>query len=78
MKKSGPLAIAHLVLMIAMACGTIDAAVNFIVGYHNAAAGAERMSNLTNVCLMAIILAMLVSGALYLLKGYTKQAMSLR
>ena len=74
MKKSSPLIIAHLALMIAMACGTIGAAVNFIVGYHNAAANAQRLSNLMNVCLMAIILAMLVSGALYLLKGYTKRA----
>ena len=66
--------ITHLVLMIAMACGTIGAAINFIVGYHNAAANAERLSNLMNVFLMAFILAMLVVGALYLLKGYTKQA----
>ncbi len=74
MKKSSPLMISHLVLMIAMACGTVGAAVNFIVGCHNATADAERLSNLTNVFLMAIILAMLVAGALYLLKGYTKQA----
>ena len=74
MKKSSPLMIAHLVLMIAMACGTVGAAVNFIVGYHNATANVERLSNMMNVFLMAIILAMLVAGALYLLKGYTKQA----
>ena len=66
--------IAHLVLMIAMACGTIGAAVHFVVGYHNATANMERLSNLLNVFLMAIILAMLVAGALYLLKDYTKRA----
>ena len=74
MKKSSPLKIAHLVLMIAMACGTVGAAVNFIVGYHNASANTERLSNLMNVFLMAFILAMLVFGAMYLMKGYAKQA----
>ena len=73
-KKSSPLKIAHLVLMIAMACGTVGAAVNFIVGYHNASANTERLSNLMNVFLMAFILAMLVFGAMYLMKGYAKQA----
>ena len=74
MKKSSPIKIAHLVLMIAMACGTVGAAVNFIVGYHNASANTERLSNLMNVFLMAFILAMLVFGAMYLMKGYAKQA----
>ena len=60
--------------MIAMACGTVGAAVNFIVGYHNASANTERLSNLMNVFLMAFILAMLVFGAMYLMKGYAKQA----
>ena len=73
-KKSSPLKIAHLVLMIAMACGTVGAAVNFIVGYHNASANTERLSNLMNVFLMAFILAMLVFGAMYLMKGYATQA----
>ena len=74
MKKTNALTIVHVILMIAMSCGTVGAAVKFAVGYLNAAANTERLSNLMNVFLMATILAMLVFGAMYLLKGYEKQA----
>lgn len=74
MKKTKPLMMVHLILMIAMAAGTIGAAVNFIGSWQNAADGRARLSSLMNVLLMAFILAMLVFGALYLLKSYKKEA----
>ena len=74
MKKFSPVMIVHLILMVAMACGTIGGAVNFVIGAVNATTGMERFSNLTNVLLMVLILAMLVVGTVYLLQAYGKQA----
>ena len=73
MKKS-KLMIVHLILMAAMMICTFGATVHFIVDFTAAASGAESFSNLSNVFLMALILAMLVVGTLYLIKGYTKRA----
>ena len=64
----------HLALMIAMMCGTIGGAINFIVSFTNSAATKEKLSNITNTVLMAFILSMLACGVVYLLKGYNKQA----
>ena len=74
MKKSGPALIVHVVLTIAMILCSIGATVNFIVGASNAVTGAEQLKNLMNVLLMLVILAMLIMGALHLLKDYSKQA----
>ncbi|MBR1663283.1 MAG: hypothetical protein IJ696_03040 [Ruminococcus sp.] len=64
----------HLTLMILMMCGTVGGAVNFIVGVTNSVTDKERLSNITNIVLMGFILSMLACGAVYLLKGYNKQA----
>lgn len=74
MKKTNTIMIVHLILMLAMVIGTAGAAVHFVIDFANAASSAERFSNLSNVFLMLFILAMLVVGTLYLIKGYTKQA----
>ena len=74
MKKSSPAMTVHLILTIAMILCSIGATVNFIVGARNAVTGADQLKNLMNVLLMLVILAMLIMGALHLLKDYSKQA----
>ena len=63
----------HLILMSVLSLGTIGAAVKFMIGFFGAA-GADRSSDMFNAVLMGSILAMLITGILYLLKGYHKQA----
>lgn len=72
--KKQPIMIAHLILMLLMALGTIGGAVNFILGAVGSGSAKETFSNLANIVLMAVILSMIIMGALYLLKGYGKQA----
>ena len=72
--KKNPITIAHLILMLLMALGTIGGAVNFIIGAIGSATAKETFSNLANILLMAVILLTILMGALYLLKGYKKQA----
>ncbi len=74
MKKLNTLTISHLLLMCLMIFGTIGATVKFLIGFTDSTTGMERFSNLSNVVLMAVILAMLVIGVLYLVKDYSKQA----
>ena len=73
MKKTSVLMKLHLALMAAMMLGTIGSMVRFIIETSKAT-GTAGVSNLTNVFLMMLILAMLIVGTLYLLRGYTKQA----
>ena len=54
--------------------GTVGGTVHFIIEFSKAVAGTERFSSLANVFLMLVILAMLIVGTLYLIKGYTKRA----
>lgn len=74
MKRLNTLTITHLALMCLMILGTIGATINFIIGFTNSATSMDRFSNLSNVVLMIIILAMLMTGVLYLVKDYSKQA----
>ena len=74
MKKTSALMIFHLAMMVAMVIGTVGATAHFLIEFSRAAADAERLSNLANVFLMLVVLAMLIVGTLYLLKGYNKQA----
>ncbi len=74
MKKFSAIMVTHLVLMVLMILGTIGGEVNFIVGAINSTTTTEKLSNVFNLVLMLVILAMLVMGALYLLKRYVKQA----
>lgn len=74
MKKTSALMIFHLAMMAAMVIGTVGGTAHFLIEFSRAAADAKRFSNLANVFLMLVVLAMLVVGTLYLLKGYNKQA----
>ena len=74
MEKQNPIMKIHLALMILMMCGTVGGAVNFIVSAVNSKNTHDTFSNLTNVILMVFILLMLIMGAVYLIKGYSKQA----
>ena len=60
----------HLALMALMVIGTTGAMIHFIVDSFNA----TGFSNQANAFMMLVILAMLIVGILYLVKGYTKQA----
>lgn len=73
MKKLGTITIVHLIIMMILSVGTIGAAVHFFVDFMKTD-GMARFSNLSNIVLMATIFAMLVTGILYLLKHYSKQA----
>ena len=54
--------------------GTVGGTVHFIIEFRKAGADTEWLSNLANVFLMLMVLAMLIVGTLYLLMGYTKRA----
>ena len=60
--------------MAAMMLGTVGGAVHFIIELVRSASSSGRFSDLTNVFLMALIFSMLAMGAVYLIKGYSKQA----
>lgn len=74
MKQSGALTKFHLGIMIVMMLGTIGAAIHFIVDAVKAATLTDRCSNLTNVLLMAFVLSMLITGAVYLIQNFDKKA----
>ena len=74
MKKISALTVLHLALMAAMVLGTVGGTVHFIIEFRKAGADTEWLSNLANVFLMLMVLAMLIVGTLYLLMGYTKRA----
>lgn len=74
MKNYSTIMKVHLTLMIAMMCGTIGGAINFIVGVANSSTTKDKLSNITNIVLMMFILSMLACGVVYLIKGYNKQA----
>ena len=74
MKQSGALTKFHLGIMIVMMLGTIGATVHFIVDAVKAATLTDRCSNLTNVLLMAFVLSMLITGAVYLIQNFDKKA----
>ena len=64
--------ILHLALMALMVIGTTGAMVHFIIDSFNA--NTTGFSNQVNAFMMLVILAMLIVGILYLVKGYTKKA----
>ncbi len=74
MKRLNALIISHLALMCLMILGTIGATVNFLIGFTNSTTSMDRLSSISNVVLMIVILIMLVTGVLYLVKDYSKQA----
>ena len=74
MSKKSPVTIFHLIVMFIMMFGTIGGAVNFIIGAAGAETSVALFSNITNIVLMAVILSMLIMGAIYIIKDYSKQA----
>ena len=74
MPKKSPVTIFHLIVMFIMMFGTVGGAVNFIIGAAGSETTAALFSNITNIVLMAVILSMLIMGAIYIIKGYSKQA----
>ncbi|MBR2523925.1 MAG: hypothetical protein IKE53_05745 [Clostridiales bacterium] len=68
MDNKNPVKIVHLILMVLMMAGTIGAAVRFIIELPNSP------SSVANIILMALVFIMLVTGAIHLLKQYSKQA----
>ena len=74
MPKKSPVTIFHLIVMFIMMFGTVGGAVNFIIGAAGSETTAALFSNITNIVLMAVILSMLIMGAIYIIKDYSKQA----
>ncbi|MBR1831197.1 MAG: hypothetical protein IJ784_02065 [Ruminiclostridium sp.] len=74
MLKNNPVTKFHLIVMFIMMFGTIGGAVNFIIGAVSSDTSSALFSNITNIVLMAVILSMLIMGAVYIIKGYSKQA----
>ena len=74
MLKKGSVTKFHLILMFLMMFGTIGGTVNFIIGAFNSETSTAVLSNITNIVLMAVILSMLIMGAVYIIKDYSKPA----
>ena len=74
MLKNNPVTKFHLIVMFIMMFGTIGGAVNFIIGAVSSDTSSALFSNITNIVLMAVILSMLIMGAVYIIKDYSKQA----
>ena len=74
MQKRSPVIISHLILMFLMMFGTIGGAVHFIIEAVGSETSTALFSNITNIVLMAVILSMLIMGAVYIIKDYSKQA----
>ncbi len=74
MLKKGPVTKFHLIMMFLMMFGTIGGTVNFIIGAFNSETSTAVLSNITNIVLMAVILSMLIMGAVYIIKDYSKPA----
>lgn len=74
MIKKRPVTIFHLILMFLMMLGTTGGAVKFIIGAVGSETSPELLSNITNIVLMVVIFSMLLMGAVYIIKDYSKQA----
>ena len=74
MLKKGSVTKFHLIMMFLMMFGTIGGTVNFIIGAFNSETSTAVLSNITNIVLMAVILSMLIMGAVYIIKDYSKPA----
>ena len=73
-KQLTPLMIIHMIVMVGLMVCNVFAMVTFVGSFRAATEHAERLEALMNGILMLVILAMLVTGVLYLWKRYAKQA----
>ena len=74
MSKKSSVTIIHLIMMFLMMFGTIGGAVKFIIDAVGSETSSALLSNITNIVLMAVIFSMLMMGAVYIIKDYSKQA----
>lgn len=74
MQKKGSVTVFHLVMMFLMMFGTMGGAVKFIIDAVGSETSSALLSNITNIVLMAVIFSMLMMGAVYIIKDYSKQA----
>ena len=61
-------------MMFLMMFGTIGGAVKFIIDAVGSETSSALLSNITNIVMMAVIFSMLIMGAVYIIKDYSKQA----
>lgn len=74
MKKYSPLRIIHLMLMVILMCCSSFSTVMFFTGNEAAVAGKSNMEAMLNGCSTMVVTLMLITGILYLVRGYKKNA----
>ena len=74
MKKNSPLRILHLALMVILMFGSSFATVMFFTRNETAVAGKGEMEVILNGCVTLVVVLMLITGILYLVHGYKKNA----
>ena len=74
MKKNSPLKILHLALMVILMFGSSFATVMFFTRNETAVAGKGEMEAILNGCSTMVVVLMLITGILYLVHGYKKNA----
>ncbi len=74
MKKNSPLKILHLALMVILMFGSSFSTVMFFTRNEAAVAGKGEMEVILNGCSTMVVVLMLITGILYLVHGYKKNA----
>ena len=74
MKKNSPLKILHLALMVILMFGSSFSTVMFFTRNEAAVAGKGEMEVILNGCSTLVVVLMLITGILYLVHGYKKNA----
>ena len=74
MKKNSPLKLLHLALMVILMFGSSFATVMFFTRNEAAVAGKGEMEAILNGCSTMVVVLMLITGILYLVHGYKKNA----
>ena len=74
MKKLSPLRIIHLILMIVLMCSSGISTVLFLGGFEVAVAGKDKSEVILTGCSTLMVMVMLLTGILYLVHGYKKNA----
>ena len=74
MKKNSPLKLLHLALMVILMFGSSFSTVMFFTRNEAAVAGKGEMEVILNGCSTMVVVLMLITGILYLVHGYKKNA----
>ncbi len=72
MKKNSPLKLLHLALMVILMFGSSFSTVMFFTRNEAAVAGKGEMEVILNGCSTLVVVLMLITGILYLIRGYKK------